>query len=335
MGKHVRPRSERFGRCHFSSEMRKRACSCFKDRHFSCHHYDVRSIRHYKGHGVRGRRDPVWSAAYASFVQGFPTHQQARLPRAVSYKNFKDLVMKWYDSWDRGCDCTRGCERGSHVQHDVLFRLASLVSTGIEQGEGSWKHYEDIRDAADACPELSDLMAKYDLLPTTVHNLLVNKYELLKYTRPDVREKHAPSTHMKRQACSAIWGGRKPWLTLTSATRCQSRIDVYFEWDWYSHFTFMIDAVTFEDSEPAFSAEERKCYTLNGEHYPPHLIPRKPRIDSTNRAMFYIVLHPHEGVILGPDLMLTGSRVQESHKLDKDQIMKEWCASSCAECLFW
>jgi hypothetical protein len=96
----------------------------------------------------------------------------------------------------------------------------------------------------------------------------------------------------------------------------------------------MLDAVAFEDSEVAPKAEEKKCYTLDHETYPPHLLPRKPRIDSTNRVMVYVVLHPHEGIVVGPDIMFTGSKVQESQKEHKDEILKEWCACIQGNCHF-
>jgi hypothetical protein len=89
----------------------------------------------------------------------------------------------------------------------------------------------------------------------------------------------------------------------------------------------MLDAVSFEDCEAGTAFKSAKVYTLNEATYPPHLLPPKQRIDATNRAMFYVVLHPHEGAILGPELVYTGSRVAQADKSKKDDILKPWCVS--------
>lgn len=254
-------------------------------------------------------------------------HQARPLPRGVTYKNYKDLVRKWYDSWDHGCDCTRESGRCSHVPHDALYHMASLIAAGTEGEEGSWAHFETLDEAFESSEELRNLMSLYHLRSCTVHNLLVRKHRLLKYKKADQRSKHAKSTLLRRQACSAVWAGTKPWLTITTGTRAEANIDVRFEWSWYSNFTFMIDATFFEDGEAASAAAAKRVYSLNEETYPPHLLPPSPRIDATHRAMFYIVLHPHEGVIVGPDLVYTGSKVSEAQKHMKDELLKQWCAS--------
>jgi hypothetical protein len=327
MGKHPKPPSAKFGKCHFTPALRKRACSCFKAAHFSLYHFDLGSVSHYKGKSVAGHRDGVWHAAFQTFVQGFPARERIPLPREITYKNYKDLVKKWYDSWNRGCDCARESERSSNVPIDSLYRLASLVASGKEGIDGSWTYFESIQQASKSCAELRDRISQYCLLPSTLHNLLVHKHKYLKYKRPDQRSRHAKSTLLKRQACSAIWAGTKPWLTTVSGTRAESRIDVHFEWSWYSNLKILLDAVSFEDCEAATAFKSAKVYTLNEATYPPHLLPPKQRIDATNRAMFYIVLHPHEGAILGPDLVYTGSKVAQSDKSKKDEIMKPWCVS--------
>ena len=209
--------------------------------------------------------------------------------------------------------------------------MASLVTAGIEVEEGSWKHFKSIPEAQEGCAELRYLMSEANLLPSTLFSLLVNKHKIVKYKRPDQKSRHAPSTLRKRQDCSAVWAGTKPWLTVDSPTRSQVPLSVQFDWDWYSHFTFMIDAVQFEDSEPATAAKSERVFSLNYETWPPHLVPSTPRIDSTNRAMFYIVLHPHEGIVLGPDLVSTGSRVPAALLEHKDDILKPWCACSAKQ----
>ena len=331
MGRHRKLPSEKYGRCHFSVPLREHACACFKDSHFDACGYNLKSIRDYESDAAGRVKDTVWESAYQSFIRGLPSKQRIPCPRNTSYKNYYDLVNKWYDSWDEGESCARGSKGSDRVPLEVLYRIARLVAEGVEGEEGSWVYFEDINEACERVPELRLILSEYSLRPATVFNLLVRKHKLVLFNRPDERDRHARSTLEKRQMCSQIWAGTRPWRTITSPTRSAAPLHINFEWDWYSHFTFMIDAIIFEDSVPAKAPRSQRVFTLNDTTYPPHLLPPKPRIDSTNRAMFYVVLHPHEGVVLGPDLVYTGSKVSEALKGKKDEMLKDWCAC-CDAC---
>lgn len=324
MGAHPKPASAIHGKCHFPPAMRERASSCFKSAHSITYGYDLHSISDYRGKSKGNQRDVVWELAFKTFVSGHSEHQISALPRKITYKNFKDLVLKWYDAWDRGLDCVRASLRGAHVTYDQLLHLATLVAGGREGEDGSWSHYQSLREAKDECEELNSYMDDYKLSESTLHNLLVQKFKLLKYTKADERAKHAKSTLLKRQRCSAIWRGEEPWLRSELHTRAGESVPINFEWDWYSNFTFMIDAVSFEDGGSS-SSKTRRVYSPSKQTFPPALYEQVKRIDSTSRAMYYVVLHAHEGVVCGPDLVFTGSKVPESQKGNKAGILQNWC----------
>jgi hypothetical protein len=327
MGAHPKPASATHGKCHFTPLMRKAASLCFKTEHFKTYGFDLHSIVNYRGKSKGNQRDVVWDEAFKMFVRGQSKHEREALPRRITFKNYKDLVLKWYDAWDRGLDCVRASLRGAHVTYDQLLELATVLATGREGEDGSWSHYQSIREARDKCEELDCKMDEYKLGESTLHHLLVHKYKLLKYTKADERPKHAKSTLLKRQRCSAIWRGDEPWLHHAIPTRAGESVPVYFEWDWYSNFTFMIDAVSFEDGGSS-STKSKQVYSPRKQTFPPALYEQVKRIDSTSRAMYYVVLHAHEGVVCGPDLVFTGSRVPESRKANKAEILKNWCEFS-------
>lgn len=150
-----KPKDPRGPKCHFKPWMRVRACSCFKAAHVDLHRYDIGSIRDYTGRAVAGgSRDPTWDAAFESFVNSQSAHEKKEIPRKTTYKNYKDLVKKWYDTWQAGSSCERASARGSHVRTEELIRIAQLVSQGTEGADGSWSHFSSIIQAADECQEL-------------------------------------------------------------------------------------------------------------------------------------------------------------------------------------
>jgi hypothetical protein len=155
-------------------------------------------------------------------------------------------------------------------------------------------------------------MEEYKPSATTRHKLLVHIHKLIKHKKADERPKYSKTTLQKRQYCSAIWRGEVLWLHRTAApTRSGEPVPVKLEWDWYSHFTFMIDAVSFEDTGSS-SSKSKNVYTINELTFPPALYEQVKCIDSTSRDMFYVVLPAHEGVVCGLDLVFTGSKVPES-----------------------
>jgi hypothetical protein len=40
--------------------------------------------------------------------------------------------------------------------------------------------------------------------------------------------------------------------------------------------------------------------------------------------MLYVVLHPEVGVVCGPDLVFTGSKVAQVSQKDKGEVLKPW-----------
>lgn len=141
----------------------------------------------------------------------------------------------------------------------------------------------------------------------------------------DQRDKLPVATLKDRQNAAEIWNREKPWFTKVNsrwATGLRTepkQIDVYWDWEWYRQFTFMLDATFFtnESSGLAKHQGERVFKFKHIHHKPEHAKPTKS-IRQACKLMVYTVIHPHLGVIVGPDFMYTGSSPTNS-KWEKDQ----------------
>ena len=106
-----------------------------------------------------------------------------------------------------------------------------------------------------------------------------------------------------------------PWLYVTNCTRSEADVPEYFDWEYYFNFTFMIDACSFEDG-PGSGVTKSKF------------------IVNSSKLMYYTVIHPQGGVICGPDLVYTGSKVPVSRSDDKAKILTDWCVCYALKWLY-
>jgi hypothetical protein len=51
-------------------------------------------------------------------------------------------------------------------------------------------------------------------------------------------------------------------------------------------------------------------------------------VDTTTQLMFYVMLHPRGGIIAGPSLMHSGSRVPQAQVSQKFTKLEPWCVPS-------
>jgi len=144
---------------------------------------------------------------------------------------------------------------------------------------------------------------------------------LLKFETCDMRDEMRDITVDKRRKCADVWAKRAPWLTTLSNTRQEQPVQHHFEWGYYFDFTFMIDAVSFEEGIRSAPRKKQKVFKAIHKVHAPQLQKKKKGIATTSTMMFYTVMHRHGGIIAGPALCYSGSIVPKSQASQKADIL--------------
>ncbi len=228
---------------------------------------------------------------------------------------------------------------GTGLSEGELQLLASLIAEPVLDEDGdSCTYFSSIDAAAAERPQVQELVAKATVSTSVLHDVLVEDLELLKYNQVDEVPALKQSTLKKRQRASDIWGGRRAWLTGPDAgTRSHHRAEV--EWDkrWYSQFTFMIDATSFEDGALSKGSSKENVYTLENKQWGPTHVTGPQTVTATTRVMVYCIIHPFGGLICGPDIVFTGSKIphtthgthgdeRKEQIQAKNNALPSWCA---------
>ena len=141
-----------------------------------------------------------------------------------------------------------------------------------------------------------------------------------------------------RQQCAEVLAGRVPWLHRKSfqlareagthgratplansnedvpAVRGVKRPahPVFWKPEYYSQFTVVVDATTFTNREEP-PVQNRQMVYVNRHHtHGPRLVKKDTPISAEVKLMVYAAIHPHLGLVAGPDVMFTGSRLKQS-----------------------
>jgi hypothetical protein len=323
MGAHSKPPSNST-RAHFSEAQHEQACSHFRAafkrrRGSSPTEDDTRTAKP----GRAG--DPVWREAWESFQSGQRRQEHKLLTTARQYK---DLVRTWYSRWDQAKPCRRvGIGRDCPLSANEIEFAVRVLGSPLQDGENNI-YFESVSDCI-ARTELGDklqvLLDKKRMRPDQLFRLLVHDLGLLKYETCDTRDELPLDTLKKRRDCSDIWAHRIHWLTTPSTTRQGDPVKHFFQWSWYFDLTFMIDAVSFEDGIRSASKKQRRVLKAVGKVYAPQMQKRKKGIDRTSNMMFYVVIHRRGGIVAGPALFYTGSKVPQSKAPQKATILEPWC----------
>jgi hypothetical protein len=244
---------------------------------------------------------------------------------------FQDAVRSWYPTFLSGKPLERsGRCRDCPLSESELQFAVDTLSTPIEDGD-SYIYFETVAQCiaeSENGAKLEDILIRKHLSPQALHRLLVDDLGLVSFKIADLREELPESTLAKRRMCCDIWARRRYWLENPSPTRSGRPIPVHFDWNWYFDFTFMIDAVSFEDGALSGGSSHKKVYQAIHKRFGPQLQQRKRSIARTSKMMFYVMIHRHGGIVAGPSLMMSGSRVPQAQASQKGAILAPWCAPS-------
>lgn len=245
-----------------------------------------------------------------------------------SPRQYQDAVRTWLSRCTEGERAVRvGTNRKCPLSQSEIDVAVRALGTPI-QVEDSFIYFQTIDQCIEESPlgpQLAEVLNRKSMRPQQLHSLLVHDLKLLAYKKADDRDELCPATLASRRQCADIWARRKPWLMNPSSTRSERQIPAYFQWEWYFDYTFMIDAVAFEDGVRSGSSSA-KVYQSVKKKFGPHTVKRKKGIATTSKLMFYVMIHRHGGIVAGPSLMYSGSRVPKSMALQKGAILAPWCA---------
>lgn len=330
MGAHPKKPSTS-GKAHFVAEQRIRACLSYQIAHKSIRKVSVDAV-HVRS-GKRGFTDPVWTRAFELFEAGKPSKSKA--VRQASRRQFKDLVSRWYTRWDNGELCERVGQTGCVLTQAEIQHAVQVIGTPVKVGN-SFVHFESMQQALDSDQgkEIRDILSVNKMSTNTLHHLLVNQLKLLSHKTADRRPKLPPGTLASRRQAAEVWAGRVPWLYVTNCTRSEADVPEYFDWEYYFNFTFMIDACSFEDGPGSGVTKSKFVYGIPGKLWGPELEEPEQSIVNSSKLMYYTVIHPQGGVICGPDLVYTGSKVPVSRSDDKAKILTDWCVCYALKWLY-
>lgn len=326
------------GPCHFTPKLREAACECY----FNAYHratavkLDRRGLPRMQS-GPQG--DSVLTESYTAFMAAHS--RGGRLigcPRGCSRKTYRELIRKHFKSWSKTRQCpTKSRKKLVNLTDAEAIELAAELATPTRNGQ-SFERFICIDDAAAARPRIAELVAKSGATSDALHRWLMHRVPTLKYKPEDRAPTLCPTTLRKRQACADVWGQRMRWFSRLShsgaiARQCQTptasssrhrphdEVDIFFDPEWYGQFGFVLDATTFSDQEGPLHDHPR-CYSATDDVYPPRLVRDDKPIRQTRSIMVYAVIHKHAGVIIGPDVMLTGTKLEQSNLPKSEQLAR-------------
>lgn len=322
MGAHPKQKSVS-GRSHFSQAQREQACSFYRTAFKRVRGSSPPAgLVHEAKLGCKG--DPIWQAAFADFQRAQRSSEHRQITTVVQYRG---VVTEWGSRFNSGAPCARmGTGIGCPLSAAEIEFAVEVLGTPVQEGENSI-YFETVSqciDRAERGPDLADLLRKKGLSTRSLHRLLVDELKVLAFTKCDVRDELPESTLRARRACADKWARRTAWLENPSPTRGGQLLKAYFKWEWYFNFTFMIDAVSFEDGVCSGGHNQRVYQAIRAK-FGPQLARKKKSISATSRIMFYVMNHCHGGIVGGPWLMFSGSKVPQSLAAQKDVILAPWC----------
>ena len=329
--------------CHFPPYMREAACLIFHDKYKQIRRIDPLLLESpVIDKGTKG--DTVINAAFEEFKAAYTQNDLLLgLPRGIKRKEFTRLVRAHWPAWR----LTRHCPSVPHKKTVYLTDAeASELATLLAQPDikdNSVNRFESLHEAARKDTRVAQLVAKSGVTHLSfLESWLMQRFVWLKHRPEDRAPRLCTDTLRKRRRCADIWAGRRPWLWV-KRRRCfekdKARVKqqkapvnkkkrrrpddsdsdsdkddgepVYFDPDWYGPFTFVVDATRMEVPVEELTAGTHVF--VNTRHiYGPKLAEPPPSVNQTISLMVYSVIHKHLGLVVGPDIMLTGSKLKAS-----------------------
>ena len=285
--------------------------------------------------GKRGH--PGVTQAYAAYLQAAKSQygegsHEASIPRDKFLHMAKYWLPKWMGS-RRDCRNKRA-KRQKPLTDEEEREAARILARPQRTSEGyhCWRSVQECLDQDTAeGKRLKELFERVNVTPVTWGQQLVHRHPaLLMYGLVDKVPKLPAATLRARRKAADVWGRAVPWKIrkgmedLRDGGAVQSRH--YWDWRWYEDFTFMIDATTFDDQEGAAHYRE-KGFSHPTVKYPPESVRADKPINNISKVMVYAVIHAHLGLIVGPDVMYTGSAATAPSKKGErhEDSFPHWC----------
>lgn len=332
------PRDTR-GTCHFTSETCERACGCFFHAYAAIHGTDPDKCGlPTLSRGCQG--DPVVSEAHKQFM--FQYCRGGRIigqDRSCSRKAFVHLLHDHWDTYSQNRKCPRKSRKKNvSLSDEEGHELARLLGTPVNNN-GSFERYQNIDEAMKKNSRVKQLVEKSDATCSMLHAWLTELVPALRYSADDCAPILPASTLKRRRHCAdvrrgdAVWFHREPTYSSRRVSRPDGTMEkVPVEWkeEWFGNHTFMLDATSVCNKEGEAHESYGKVYSLTDEVFPPRLVRADMPISQSTSIMVYCVIHKHLGVVVGPDIMFTGTKLPQS-KIDKEEQfadagVKTWCA---------
>lgn len=325
MSPHPKPKSNS-GRSHFSEAQHDEACAFFSSA-FKNKRGRSPSIADISGPTALSKKgrsgDPVWREAF----EGFLLAQRKEHRLITNKKQYRNVVRAWVKRFGERAFMGRiGAGRACALSAAEVQLAARVLGSPIVEAD-SCRYFETIPDciaSSEHGHRLQDLVDRKGISPLSLHRLLVHKLKVLTFNKCDVRDELPESTLHQRRKCADVWAGRATWLENPSVTRGGPPMKVYFKWKYYFEFTFMIDAISFEDGVHS-GGHNQRVYKLVDTTFAPQLACKKKSIATSSKMMFYVLIHRHGGIVGGPWLMYSGSRVSHTQAAHKGAILAPWC----------
>lgn len=277
--------------------------------------------------------------------------------RGMTKKDFCKILHRYWKTWNE----TRECNSKSRKKEPTLTwpeweQLHKAVTTPL-QVDGKTVRFASLKEVQQKLPWVKDLCDKSGLGYQPLVDGLRDRFPSIHYGPEDRAARLCPKTFTARQHLADVWAARAPWLLLpqeepvndirrSERLKIQDPEDehegdddddavdpvrVYWNPKWMEQFGFMLDATSFTNAEGPLTRKPRHVYYDVNDVYGPTEEPPNPSISQTISIMVYTVIHKHLGVVVGPDIMYTGTRLKKSTKHKEKQFadegVKTWCVT--------
>lgn len=265
---------------------------------------------------------------------------------------FRRLAMRWLLK-DPNCisDFETRRQHPDGCTEKQLERAAEVLGTPYRP-DGSVRYWTSVQECIDESPqgaELQVLQRKSGKSPEAFGDFVLERCaDIVGWGPADRRGEMAERTAAERQFAADVWAGRAPWMVINDEGEVRrfdpahddadpppgthyeyfnERSEVIFK-----NFTFMIDATTMTNQSGA-DKNRVKAFVSKRVAHPPELVRAGTAATRESKVMGYIVIHPHLGLVLGPDIMHhgtsgTGGRQEKNAGEKHDPSFPTWCANS-------
>lgn len=312
------------GKRHFTPDLRANACQQFYLAYLELHgkRLDDQDLPELD-RGPEG--DRAVTMAYQRFMDANSRDGLLiGLGRDCDREAYVELLRRSFKQYSVTRTCpTKSRKKDVNLTHQEAEQLFKLLTTP-QWHKGNPIRFAGLDDAAKKDADIKHLCKKSGATMTYLHRWMMGKFPNLQYEPEDRVQELVASTLKSRRECAAIWRGEQPWFQRppTVATRAaggsdshadaDALHDVYFDPKWMKQHTFMLDATTFSNREGPVHSTAPRVYTDKHEVYGPNPVDADKSIAGSIQIMVYIVIHAYLGLVLGPCIMFTGSKLPMS-----------------------